>query len=72
MCEQDEAWSTSRYFSEARMRELYDEKGPGTSGTGPNRAALEEEARRMIASSLEPADRIEAVYDSKMIPGLWP
>lgn len=25
MCEQDEVWQESRYFSEARMNELYDE-----------------------------------------------
>ena len=26
MCEQDDPWTDSRYFSEARMRELYEAK----------------------------------------------
>lgn len=60
MCEQDETWQESRYFSEAKMRELYDEgRTRGIDGTvdwGP----LEAEARKMIESGLELADRIEA------------
>ena len=59
MCEQDEAWSASRYFSEARMRELYSEAGarPAAPLAG---AELEGFARRAIESSLELADRLEA------------
>lgn len=60
MCEQDEIWQESRYFSEAKMRELYDEgRTRGIDGTvGWER--LEAEARKMIGSGLELADRIEA------------
>ena len=60
MCEQDEIWQGSRYFSGARMNELYDEgRGRGTDGTA-DWARLEAEARKMIESSLELADRVEA------------
>ena len=60
MCEQDEIRQGSRYFSEARMNELYDEgRGRGTDGT-VDWARLEAEARKMIESGLEPADRVEA------------
>lgn len=60
MCEQDEIWQESRYFSEAKMRELYDEaRTRGIDGT-VDWARLEAEARKMIESGLELADRIEA------------
>lgn len=60
MCEQDEIWQESRYFSEAKMRELYDEaRMRGIDGT-VDWARLEAEARKMIESGLELADRIEA------------
>lgn len=60
MCEQDEAWQESRYFSEAKMRELYDEgRMHGLDGT-VDWSRLEAEARKMIESGLELADRIEA------------
>ena len=53
MCEQDEIWQESRYFSEARMNELYDE-GRTRGIDGPvDWARLEAEARRMIESGLE-------------------
>lgn len=59
MCEQDEAWQESRYFSEAKMRELYDEgRTRGVDGT-VDWSRLEAEARKMIESGLELADRIE-------------
>lgn len=59
MCEQDETWQESRYFSEAKMRELYDEgRTRGLDGT-VDWARLEAEARKMIESDLELADRIE-------------
>ena len=36
MCEQDELWQESRYFSEARMDELYDDKrAHGVDGWRP-------------------------------------
>lgn len=60
MCEQDETWQESRYFSEAKMGELYDEgRTRGLDGT-VDWPRLEAEARKMIESGLELADRIEA------------
>ena len=60
MCEQDEIWQGSRHFSEARMNELYDEgRGRGTDGKA-DWARLEAEARKMLESGLELADRVEA------------
>ena len=60
MCEQDEMWQESRYFSEAKMGELYDEgRTRGIDGT-VDWARLEAEARKMIESGLELADRTEA------------
>ena len=60
MCEQDETWQESRYFSEERMNELYDEgRTRGLDGT-VDWSRLEAEARKMIESGLELADRIEA------------
>ena len=58
MCEQDETWQESRYFSEAKMRELYDEgRTRGLDGT-VDWSRLEAEARKMIESGLKLADRI--------------
>ena len=60
MCEQDEIWQGSRYFSEARVNGLYDEgRGRGTDGKA-DWARLEAEARKMLESGLELADRVEA------------
>lgn len=60
MCEQDEIWQESRYFSEARMNELYDD-GRTLGIDGPvDWARLEAEARKMLESGLELADRVEA------------
>lgn len=59
MCEQDEIWQESRYFSEARMNELYDEgRRRGIEGR-VDWAQLEAEAGKMIESGLELADRVE-------------
>ena len=59
MCEQDEVWQESRYFSEARMNELYDE-GLTRGADGPvDWARLEAEARRTLESGLELAGRVE-------------
>lgn len=55
-----ETWQESRYFSEERMNELYDEGHTrGLDGT-VDWSRLEAEARKMIESGLELADRIEA------------
>lgn len=60
MCEQNEIWQESRYFSEARMNELYgDGRTRGIDGPA-EWAWLEAEARRMLESGLELADRVEA------------
>lgn len=60
MCELDEIWQESRYFSEARMNELYDD-GRTRGIDGPvDWARLEVEARGMLESGLELADRVEA------------
>lgn len=59
MCEQDEIWQESGYFSEARMNELYDEgRRRGIEGR-VDWAQLEAEAGKMIESGLELADRVE-------------
>ena len=57
MCDMDEAWSSSRHFSEARMRELGDE---GRHVVREVTAELLEGARRTIEASLELADMVEA------------
>lgn len=60
MCEQDEMWQESRYFSEAKMGGLYDEGRTRRIDGTVDWARLEAEARKMIESGLELADRIEA------------
>ena len=60
MCEQDEVWQGSRYFSEARMNEPCDD-GRTRGIDGPvDWTRLEAEARKMLESGLELADRLEA------------
>lgn len=60
ICEQDEMRQESRYFSEAKMGELYDEgRTRGIDGT-VDWTRQKAEARKMIESGLEHADRIEA------------
>ena len=52
MCEQDEAWSQSRYFSYDKIQELYDEKrAAAPAATGKPDGELAEEARKMILAS---------------------
>lgn len=59
MCEQDEIWQGSRYFSEARMNELYDEGRRRGIEEPADWAQLEADARKMIESGHELADRVE-------------
>ena len=60
MREQDELRQESRYFSEAKMNELYDEKR-GRGIEGPiDWTQLEIDAGKMIESGLELAGRVEA------------
>lgn len=56
MCDQDEAWSRSRYFSERVMSELPDEPAAATAATEEQLAAFRLVARRAIEASLELAD----------------
>ena len=59
MCDMDEARSSSRYFSEARMRELPGEGEPAPARPAPTDADMEA-ARRALASAEEGfADRAE-------------
>lgn len=62
MCDQDEAWSRSRYFSERVMSELPDEPGEreGAAPTDEQLDAFRLVARRTIEASLELADELEA------------
>ena len=62
MCDQDEEWSRSRYFSERVMSELPDEPGArqAAAPTGEQLAAFRLVARRAIEASLELADELEA------------
>jgi hypothetical protein len=69
ICEQDEIWQESMYFSEVRMNELYDEgRTHGIDGT-VDRARLDAEARKIIESGPELADRIETAQDINRVPG---
>ncbi len=58
MCDMDEARSSSRYFSEARMRELPPEGEPAPSRQAPS-AADTAAARRALEAAVELADRVE-------------
>lgn len=60
MCDQAETWSSSRYFSERKMAELHDAAlRKGASGCH-DWDELEKTDRKMVESSLEPADRVES------------
>ena len=63
MCDQDEEWQASRYFSEKKMSELYDERRrPEVEGRPSKERAAELRliARKAIDASLELADELEA------------
>lgn len=60
MCEQDDAWSDARYFSERRISELYEDRPAPEPPTPEQAAELDDVARRAIEASLELADRMEA------------
>ena len=63
MCDQDEAWSEARYFSERVMSELYDEKRVARLEMRETPEAAEEwrlVAQKAIEASLELADEMEA------------
>lgn len=62
MCEVDEAWSSSRYFDERKMDELYDEhrrEREAAESAAKDMAKVQEDARRMLEAAVELADRVE-------------
>ena len=68
MCEQDEIWQESRYFSKVRINQLYND-GRTRRIDGPVEwARLEAEAGKMLESDLELADRAETTWDINHIP----
>lgn len=71
MCDRDEEWSRSRYFSERAMSELPDEPGVRQTAapTGEQLAAFLLAARRAIEASLELADGLEAAQHRRIIEG---
>ena len=60
MCDQAETWSTSRCFSEMKMAEMHDAAFRMGAAGEHDWAELEKAARKMIESSLELADSVEA------------
>lgn len=63
MCDMDEEWQEARYFSKARMDELYDETRASRPEEPPAPDRLSEwrlVARKAIEASLELADELEA------------
>ena len=60
MCDQAETWSGSHYFSERKMAEMHDAAFRMGAAGEHDWAELEKAARKMIESSLELADSVEA------------
>ena len=60
MDEEAETWSGSRYFSERKMAEMHDAAFRMGAAGEHDWAELEKAARKMIESSLELADSVEA------------
>jgi hypothetical protein len=63
MCDMDEEWQEERYFSKAKMDELYDEKRASRAEVPPTAERQREwrlVAQRAIESSLELAEEMEA------------
>jgi putative transposase len=60
MCEQDEIWSDSRYFSEEKMSELYEEHEAPRQPDAEEQAELGRMAQKAMEASLELAGRMEA------------
>ena len=72
MCDQDEAWSEARYFSEKVMSELYDDGHAADAENLPTPDRMSEwglVARKAIEASLELADEMEAAQDEVEIEG---
>lgn len=64
MCERDEEWSESRYFSERRMAELCEDGPKPEPPSEERREELRLVAEQAIKASLELADRMEAAWDA--------
>jgi hypothetical protein len=63
MCDQDEEWQASRYFSEKKMAELYGRRSSRpqkASPTAERELELGVIAKKAIDASLELADELEA------------
>ena len=60
MCDMDDAWAGSRYFSVRMMSELYDEGRVGDPPTAEQAAGFGLVAQRAIGASPELADELEA------------
>lgn len=65
----DEMRQESRYFSEARMNEPYDDGRTRGIDSPVEWARLGAEARKTFESGLELADRVEAAWDISRAPG---
>lgn len=60
MCEQDEVWGESRYFSEQRISELYEDRPDPVAPSDERERELRLMAEQAIRASLELADTMEA------------
>lgn len=60
LCEQDDEWSGSRYFSEEKISELYEDRPEPEPPTEERSEELRLVADQAIKASLELADRMEA------------
>lgn len=71
MCEQDEIWQESRYFSEARMNELYDDgRTRGSTVTTIGRGSRRRQGRcSSPASSLRTGSRRHRISTVFQIAG---
>ncbi len=60
MCDEDDAWSEARYFSEKKMAELWEDRPEPGPVTEERARELRLVAQHAIDASLELADRLEA------------
>ena len=68
MCEQDEIWQESRYFSEVRINEHYDDERTREIDGPVDWARLKAKAGKILESGIELADRVETAWDISRIP----
>lgn len=60
MCEQDDIWADSRYFSERKISEPCEEHAAPRKPDAQEMQRLDAMARKAIEASLELADRMKA------------